>query len=165
MNISPAELIAKYASRGILVDTNILLLYFVGTTNRNRIERFKRTKQFTANDYDILVKLLANFQKAITTPNVLTEVSSFINQLGEPERTSCYSIFANYIHRLEEHYLVSADVASLNWSFTHYGLTDCGLEMLAKENYLVLTDDLSATYYFLSQGVDALNFNNVRDLS
>ena len=87
------KLVNRYATKGVLVDTNILLLYFVGTVNRDRIERFKRTKTFTTNDYDVLVRLLSIFQKIVTTPNILTEVSNFINQLGEPERSRCYSIF------------------------------------------------------------------------
>lgn len=40
------SLIRRYHQKGILIDTNILLLYFVGTVNRERITRFNRTQQF-----------------------------------------------------------------------------------------------------------------------
>ena len=39
-------LIEKYASRGVLVDTNILLLFVVGAFDRELIPRFKRTSHF-----------------------------------------------------------------------------------------------------------------------
>ena len=37
------DLLARYYTKGIIIDTNILLLYLVGSTNRERITRFKRT--------------------------------------------------------------------------------------------------------------------------
>ena len=40
------SLFARYRQKGILVDTNILLLLFVGSVNRKRISQFKRTQQF-----------------------------------------------------------------------------------------------------------------------
>ena len=32
---------------GLLVDTNLLLLYLIGRTNKNRISKFKRTQAYT----------------------------------------------------------------------------------------------------------------------
>lgn len=37
-----SALLAKYYRKGIVIDTNILLLYLVGRVNRERIPRFKR---------------------------------------------------------------------------------------------------------------------------
>ena len=51
------RLIRQYALKGIIVDTNILLLYFVGALGRKKISQFKRTNQFDADDYEILVSL------------------------------------------------------------------------------------------------------------
>lgn len=87
-------LINRYTSKGILVDTNILLLYFVGGIRRSRISQFNRTKQFNTKDYDLLIALLSDFRTVATTPNILTEVSSFIDKLGEPDRASCYLYLA-----------------------------------------------------------------------
>ena len=51
-----SNLLSKYYSKRILIDTNILLLYLVGRVNRERITRFKRTAQFIPEDYDILLQ-------------------------------------------------------------------------------------------------------------
>lgn len=48
-------LLAKYSTKGILIDTNIFLLYLIGSVNRKRISRFKRTIQFVPEDYDLLL--------------------------------------------------------------------------------------------------------------
>lgn len=157
------SMIQKYASRGIIIDTNILLLYFVGELNQERIARFKRTRQFTVIDYERLCEFLENFSRIVTTPNILTEVSNLIHQLGEPDRSTCYALLANKVEVLHESYVQSQNVASTDWMFLEYGLTDCGIAKLAKQSYLVLTDDLKATSCFLSQGVDVLNFNHLRE--
>jgi rRNA-processing protein FCF1 len=162
MNSNLTLLIERYSQRGILIDTNILLLYFVGTLNRDRISQFKRTQQFIPKDYDLLMKLLSQFQKVATTPNILTEVNSLLNQLGEPERAKCYVIFAENIAILEESYQPSKVIAAPDWPFIKYGLTDCGLAKVAQDQYLVLTDDLKLTDYLQRLGIDTINFNNLR---
>ncbi len=140
------SLLIKYKSRGIIIDTNILLLYLVGLVNRERIPRFKRTAQFIPEDYDLLLQLVDNFQKIITTPNILTEVSSLANQLGEPERSQCLDTFKWLISQVTEEYQESNIVAGQEL-FTRFGLTDCGIILLAKNKYIVLTDDLKLHLY------------------
>ncbi|MDF5717483.1 MAG: PIN domain-containing protein [Rhizonema sp. NSF051] len=155
------SLFQKDKQKGILIDTNILLLWFVGSVNRSRISQFNRTEQFLPEDYDLLIQILSYFSKIITTPNILTEVNSLLNQLGEPERSQCFSIFAQFFNRLDEFYLESKNAASMD-NFNKYGLTDSGIVMLAKNQYLVLTDDFKLANYLQKIGVDTINFNNIR---
>ena len=49
--IIETQLLKKYQSKGILVDTNILLLWLVGRVNQKRISRFNRTKKFLPEHY------------------------------------------------------------------------------------------------------------------
>ena len=52
-------LIGKYRNAGVLVDTNLLLLFFVGAYDKRLIERWSRTNdRFVSVDYDVLVELL-----------------------------------------------------------------------------------------------------------
>lgn len=155
------QLFKRYKPKGILVDTNILLLLFVGAVNRERISRFNRTEKFIPEDYDTLVTVLEAFTTIVTTPNILTEVNSLINQVREPERSECLKIFAKNISRLNECYLESKQVAK-NEKFVKFGLTDCGITDLAPQKYLVLTDDFRLTNYLQQQGIDRINFNNLR---
>jgi rRNA-processing protein FCF1 len=155
------SLFEKYKQKGILIDTNILLLWFVGTVNRERISKFNRTEKFVPEDYDLLLQILSYFNKIVTTPNILTEVNSLANQLAEPERSKCLSVFAEGVAKLNEFYLESKEVVRTD-SFTKFGLTDCGIATLAKNKYLVLTDDLKLASYLQKIGIDTINFNNIR---
>lgn len=157
------SLFSRYQQKGVLVDTNILLLYFIGATNRERIVRFNRTQNFIPEDYDLLLQVLGYFQIVATTPNILTEVGNLANQLGEPERSRCFALFAQGILIFEETYLESKRVVT-DQQFTKFGLTDCGILSFAKDQYLVLTDDLRLADYLQRQGVNTVNFNNLRVL-
>ncbi len=155
------SLIERYASRGVLVDTNLLLLYVVGRTNSARIERFKRTKQFTAEDFQTLGRFLHSFHRRLTTPCVLTEVSNFASQLGEPERSRCLETLGREIESLEEHYEPSFTLAG-DELFREVGLTDCSIRRLAEKNLLVLTDDYKLANRLHSLDLAAINFNHLR---
>ncbi len=62
------QLILKHRGNGLLVDTNLLLLYIVGKTNPNRISNFKRTSRYTVEDFELLDGIMAQFKTLITTP-------------------------------------------------------------------------------------------------
>ncbi len=49
-----ATLVNKHRANGLLIDTNLLVLYLVGRTNKHRIEVFKRTSTYTIQDYELL---------------------------------------------------------------------------------------------------------------
>jgi rRNA-processing protein FCF1 len=160
-------LISKYLQKGILVDTNILLLFFVGLTNPDRISRFKRTQQFVGEDYELLIQILNKFPRVITTPNILTEVNSMLGQLGEPERSSAFLVLRQFLatgSRFEECYVPSSQVIEQE-NFVRFGLTDCGISEVSRDRYLILTDDLRLANTLQSQGIDAINFNNIRTLN
>ncbi len=157
------QLIARYSQKGILVDTNILLLYFVGSFDQNLIPRFKRTLQFTIEDFEMLLTLLQPFNKVITTPNILTEVSNLSGQLGEPARGRYFQTLAEKIALMEEHYVESRD-ASTQEEFINVGLTDTGIGKLSKDGYLVLTDDFQLSQSLQKKGIDVINFNHIRPL-
>jgi hypothetical protein len=158
------ELVARYKNKGLLIDTNLLLLYFTGTYDPNRIPKFKRTMAFTVVEFRLLNGFLDVFDKLVTTPNVLTEVSSLSGQLAENLRAAFYSDFANRIPLLEEHYVSSVDASSLA-HFNKFGLTDSGIVQLVRDRYLVLTDDLKLAAYLQNCDIDVINFNHIRPLA
>lgn len=150
------QLFQEYKQRGFFIDTNILLLWCVGCVNTARISKFKRTKLFSQEDYESLERLFKYFSnKIITTSNILTEVNSLVNQIGEPERSRCLQVLAQGMVELSEVYIESVTVAKID-KFSKFGLTDCGIIYLARDNYLVLTDDLKLAHYLQNIGIDAV---------
>jgi hypothetical protein len=158
-----SRLLGRYAKRGVLVDANILLLYLIGSYDRSLIPRFKRTRQFTVEDYATLLLLLRPFEAVITTPNILTEVSNLSGQLVEPARSDHFRMFAERIRLMDEHYIDSREAAAQE-GFVRFGVTDMGILLLSRNRYLVLTDDFRLSQFLQHNGVDVINFNHIRPL-
>ncbi len=155
------QLAQRYKQAGIVVDTNILLLYFIGALDREFIPQFKRTRQFTVEDHATLIRILDFFDTVVTTPNILTEVSNLSGQLGEPVRSEYFKKFSSDITLLKEEYVASQDVVAMQ-EFVRFGLTDAGLIYVTRGRYLVLTDDFRLSQYLQRAGVDVINFNHIR---
>lgn len=159
------HLISQYRRKGLLVDSNLLLLYFVGAYDPKRISTFKGTysRGLGQDDFNLLLKLMAVFEKIITTPNILTEVSNLSSQLRKDEKQAYYVDFAKVVSLFAEHYIESKEICALQ-HFKDFGLTDSGIISLASESFLVLTDDGPLAGYLQNVGIDVINFNHVRFL-
>ncbi len=150
----------KHRQSGIFLDTNILLLYFVGIVDESLVSRFKRTtNRFCVEDYHLLCNLLPYFSKIVTTPHILTEVSNLAGQLSGQFKEEFFSSFAAGISLFDEHYTCSADIAETP-AFVKFGLTDAGIAYI--KTHLVLTEDASLAWYLQSQEIDVINFNHIR---
>lgn len=158
------QLLARYKSKGVLIDTNLLLLYLVGIYDPQRIPKFKRTMIFAIEDFFTLLEFFEYFNEVVTTPNILTEVNSLANQLPENIKVEFYPKFAEQIANLQEHYIESTKVSS-SPHFLRLGLTDSGILNLARDQYLVLTDDFPLAGRLEKQGIDVINFNHVRTMN
>ncbi len=154
------QLIDKHRTSGLLLDTNLLLLYLIGRTNADRISKFKRTQAYTRVDFDLLERFIAEFRILITTPHVLTELSNLGNLRGQ-EREVLRTIFVNAVEGSREHYDESRLVVKES-CFRRLGLTDAAIVALARRDYLFLTDDFDLYSTLVEQGADALNFNHLR---
>jgi rRNA-processing protein FCF1 len=158
-----SALLSRYKSKGILIDTNLLLVYFIAMYDSRRIESFKRVKSkaFSIKDLELLARIVGYFDKIVTTPNILTEVSNLSNELSEAERPVYYQVFASQVSFLNEEYVPSLRVCSLE-HFNRFHLTDSGIIDLVKDKHLVLTDDFKLSGYLRSSGIDCINFDHLR---
>ncbi|MGP8256487.1 MAG: PIN domain-containing protein [Methanoregula sp.] len=156
-------LFKRYRRKGILVDTNLLLLWLVGRYDRSLIHTHKRTQEFVPEDFDTLYAFLREFATLATTPNILTEVSNLAAQMRDPRRATVFfeQVFAKEVRVLAETYVPSATTMEES-SFRKLGLTDCCILALAKGKYLLLTDDFCLAQCFESIGGHAVNFNHIR---
>lgn len=156
-----ANLIKRYRSHGILVDSNLLVLLAVGRWDPLRIETFKRTAHYSIDDYRLLQKLLSRFARCVVTPNVLTETSNLLSQLGEPAREKCFREFSIQIQVLHEEF-IDSKTAAIHERFPAIGLTDISIWLAAERRFLILTDDLRLYGILSAERIDAVNFNHIR---
>jgi hypothetical protein len=161
--LDAAALIAKHRAKGVLVDSNLLVLYLVGQVNQRRILNFKRTQNFTVEDFELLTRLMAWFGKLIATPHVLAQVSDLSDLPGKDLRR-IRQLFRFAIEKIEEIY-DSGRVLAANPIFERLGLTDAAIATVCSRGILVLTADVRLQLALQHRGADALNFNHVRQLA
>jgi rRNA-processing protein FCF1 len=146
---------------GLLVDTNLLVLYVVGGVNRNRIDTFKRTTRYTKSDYDLLLRVIAKFNPLYAVAHVLAEVSN-LTDLPGAERLLARHVLKEAIALLDEVEISSVQAVS-DPLYQSLGLVDAAIGTLARaHNCTVLTDDLDLYLRLSRDHVDVLNFTHLR---
>ncbi|MBZ5725656.1 MAG: hypothetical protein LAP87_11740 [Acidobacteriia bacterium] len=161
--LDATALIEKHRAKGVLVDTNLLVLLLVGAVNTQRILNFKRTGDFTIEDYDLLVRLIGWFGKLIATPHVLSQVSDLTDLTGD-ELTAVREVFKTLVEQIEESYDASRSLVG-DPAFGRFGLTDAAIATCCSRGVLVLTTDARLQLALQERGIDALNFNHIRPLA
>ena len=149
---------------GYLVDTNLLLLYVVGSEAPSLIPRHRRLESYSIDDYSALIRVLGNSSHIFVTPNTLTETSNLLGQHGEPERSRLFERLKVIIRDALEIVIASSD-ASANPAFRRLGLTDAVLLEAASSEIPLLTMDFQLYAAGLAKGQDvAVNFTIYRSL-
>ena len=154
---------ARCRSKGVLIDTNILLLFIVGSYKRELVGKHKRTIPFLPRDYDLLLRIIGEFGTVQTTHAIVCEVSNLASQIADPDRTGILATLRRIIGTVQEHTISSID-ASRCEPFLKIGITDSGILELAKTDIPVLTDDSVLASFIRASGATAFNFNHFREL-
>ena len=133
MNTYVLDVIQKYKNKGILIDTNIALVYIVGTIDVSEIRKQGRTSNYNEEDFSRISKFIEHFPKKATTPHVLTELSNLL-----PNRPELLRALAGFIERAVEIFEDSISLTKTQ-SFFEIGLADTAILKATKGLYLVLT--------------------------
>lgn len=145
---------SRYRGGKLLLDSNLLLLFLIGTYDLSLIESFKRLSAFKVDDFEVLRTFMSQFTIFLTTPHLLTEVNGLANSLPEHIRQSWHEHFIRQLALLFEihepgSYLVQSPV------FLKFGLADAAL-CQAGAGSLILTEDTRLAPWLISLGLSVL---------
>lgn len=153
--------IQKYFNSGVVVDTNLMVLYVIGLYDMNLIERHNKTKTYTKDDFLTLYNMLGNFNRIVTTPNILTETSNLTETGDQNFKDNFFTKFGETLNGFVEKYSSSGDLAKEK-TFKKFGLADSSISKLALEGHLILTDDFRLSSFLSGQDLPVINFNHIR---
>lgn len=146
----------------LILDTNLLVLFVVGTASRDYITSHKRLTEFVPQDYDCLLEIVSRAKTVLVTPNTLSETSNLAAYIAEPAKGNVMRVLGKLISDSEELYVKSSEAAAAQ-EFIHLGLTDAALICAGEGGAVILTTDLDLHLAVLARGKDSVNFNNLRD--
>jgi hypothetical protein len=153
-------LLKRYRGKPVVLDTNILLLYWCASFDSGLVHTFKRLNSFSEDDIELLHRTLGSFKSINTTPHVLTEVSNLANSLPDWRKESWSSHFARQVGVLNENWISAKTIVETPSIFL--GLTDAALCGLAS-THVILTIDFPLSNYLESRRLNVVNFNHLRE--
>jgi hypothetical protein len=162
LDVNPLDVIEGYRTKGILLDTNLFVLLAVGICRPTRISSFKRTSQYTPEDFSFVARLVDRFTRRITTPHILAEADNLTRQLPQADHRALAATMTFLTTDLLEVYVPSAE-AVRDLRYADLGLTDC-VTVAATNETLVITDDFRLSNILAGLGRDAININHIRPL-
>jgi len=157
------ELIQKWATKGLLLDTNLFLLFVVGFADIEFIRNHKKTNSYSIADYKFLYQIVSHFRLKLTLPNVQTEVSNLARQTHPDMAKKIGNALQRLFTAWSELYEPSLRLTAGS-HYIDYGLTDAALVSLS-EKYLLVTADGRLARRLSDLNRDVLNFNHYRPLA
>ncbi|MCG9229893.1 PIN domain-containing protein [Vibrio diabolicus] len=155
------ELLSKYRKNGVMLDTNLLVMYLIGLYDRELVPNFKRTEKYSTDQFDFLHYYVGEFSKLIVTPHVLAETWNFIEKLPQSDFNAFLDKVLPNIDLFEEEHINKSILIKAE-GFNLIGITDMAVIKAAKAtSCLVITDDLRAYKQFYDNGVDSINMNHL----
>jgi hypothetical protein len=149
-------------NKRLLIDTNLLVLWVIGAMNPNQISTFKRTNQYSSEDYKLLLSFIDRFRVILTTPSILTEASNLLEGYTYKGQYAL-SLLERIAQKTQEVFHSSSSIMDIHsTSYLKFGLSDALIHRVALDDCIVLTDDLNFCSYLQGQGLLAINFNNLR---
>lgn len=147
----------------VALDTNLLLLFLIGEVRPGMISQHKRLRAFSPGDYELLREFVSDAD-FVATPNSMTETANLlVNGVWEPARSLLLQALRTYADQATEIYVASAEAAQRD-EFLRLNLADSAwLAALDKETAFV-TVDLNLYLAAFDCGVEAVNFNHMRDV-
>ncbi|WP_375453857.1 hypothetical protein [uncultured Methylobacterium sp.] len=150
------------SARRVFIDTNLLLLLFVGTASEAYIAAHRRTRAYTVDDFVLLKLLIADAAVFVTTPNVLAETSNLIRQFDRPRLTPILDVFRSFAAAASETYVRSAQGVGAA-DFERLGLNDVTILEAQEPDVTLITDDLNLYLTSATAGRKVLNFTHERE--
>ena len=147
----------------LLLDTNLLLLLFIGGKDISLIKKAKTLSAYTEEDYELLQEFASRkrFTDLLTTPHIITEVSNLLGKERNDIKQNGREAVVEFLSRCNECSDSSVKLAS-DPEFSRLGIIDVAIIAAANASVFVLTAYLPLYLHCSRSGLNVANFNHVR---
>jgi hypothetical protein len=128
-----------------------------GQINKNKIEKYTRNSLYKKEDYYFLLNILTEYDKIITSPNILTEVDNILNRITGEDKYK-YLVLVKTIYKQTIEKYIKTETVAQSWFFDSLGITDSSILMMAKDCELLISGDSSLCDYAKSLNIKTFDF-------
>jgi|SRR3989344_4581031 len=164
--------VAQYRPDGLIIDTNILLLFLVGSYSKEFIEKCvlftDNNKRYCIDDFELLKKIFAYFQKLVVTPQVVAELSNLSITGGDIKSKETFHAYINavidFLKSAEERHQKTDSIWGMELkTIGRFGFTDMTMFELSKQTKMpILTDEL-ALFQYSWEKVPVIKFEYIKN--
>jgi len=147
----------------VLLDSNLLVLFIAGMSSREYIGRHRRLRDYSEEDFDLLVEFIRPMSALVVTPNILTETSNLLSGIAEPARSHIADTFRQIMGSMDERFVQSTRAVEQR-EFPRLWLTDAAVLTELANSHVLLTADLDLYLAASQRRYSAVNFNHLRQL-
>ena len=147
----------------VLLDSNLLVLFIAGMSSREYIGRHRRLRDYSEEDFDLLVEFIRPMSALVVTPNILTEASNRLSGIAEPARSHIADTFRQILGSMDERFVQSTRAVEQR-EFPRLWLTDAAVLTELANSHVLLTADLDLYLAASQRRYSAVNFNHLRQL-
>lgn len=145
----------------ILIDSNALTLFVLGTVNQHYIGRHRRLSIYDEDDFGLLSLYISNCKEVVITPNIWTEVDNLCHdQIHGEDKTTYISlmqkIHTDWIPGFVEEFVRTMDAVRMT-EYSYIGLSDTVILKLSKDCDLLITADSQLSDLARAQGIQVLD--------
>lgn len=151
----------------LALDSNMMVLYIVGLTDKSLISRHRRIQKYGSDAFDMLLGLLKGCRAIVVTPGVLAETSNLLRYDRASSRLTMqtFEVLIREASVVDERF-IAARSAIGRPVFKWLGLVDATLVEIAAQDVPVVTGDFdlyqqAVTFNPACINFDALYFNKV----
>lgn len=152
---------------GIILDTVVLLLFFIGKYDINYIKDFGPTHLYSKDDYDLLNKIILPFKKIVITPQVIAEISNHsLKYLFDAKLQQYLCVVVDFLRnkdKMEEQHVMFENWVDKSISrLCSFGFVDMGMYEISKQKGIPILTDEEYLYNFSKRNIPIIKFSIIK---
>lgn len=135
-----------------------MIYYFIGQFDMRLLNH--KITPLGKSGYFIIKYLVNQFKLVLTTPHILTEISNLSNKYNNSIKEKYFHSFSKTLAIFKERF-EDASIILRNDKYQKFGLTDAAIASIARNKYLVITQDKPLSAMLRNQKIDVLEFSEL----
>lgn len=166
------KFVAKFQPQGIIVDTNILILFLIGNYSPDFIKDYElvnnSNKKYSVSDFELLKRIFSYFKKLIITPQIIAEISNLSitkpKGLYAEKRMLYLQAVVKVLSVAEEHYQACECLWGMELEvIREYGFTDMTMFELSKKTKIPILTDEFPLYNYSYGKIPIIKFEHIKN--